>query len=246
MSGQGRPSLLCHYMTYRHQSLPSGVSMTKVCALCKCTKSLDSFCKQPSTPDGLRPWCKQCVSEYNREWRIKNKEKKAINDRQWKNDNQDRVKRTLKEYYEKNKEKITESNRIWSLNHPEKVKKAKKEWGDRNIEYTRQKGREYWKKNPEKTKIMVQNRRARRLASGTRLSYGITTKVLEEQGYKCPGCLCDLHTNKRHIDHFMPLILGGLHTDNNIQMLCVSCNLKKSKKHPLTWLNEILKTADFV
>jgi len=217
--------------------------MTKICARCKCTKSLDSFCAQKSTPDGLRPWCRQCMSEYCKEWSTKNKDrKKAVNDA-WVEANKEKSKEVRRNYYEKNKEKITLQNKEWSEAHPEKVKKAKSEWANRNIEYTRVKGRDYWKKNPEKSKVMVQNRRAMRLASGTKLSYGITTLVLKEQGYKCPGCLCDLRTNKRHIDHYMPLILGGLHIDNNIQMLCAPCNLRKSRKHPMKWLSEILNTS---
>jgi 5-methylcytosine-specific restriction endonuclease McrA len=181
-----------------------------------------------------------------REWSKNNAEKKRASTLNWRTNNKEKMKNSLNDYYQSHKTEITLMNKAWADKNPDKVKKAKSEWASRNIESLRVKSREWSKKNPDKAKILVQNRRARRLASGTRLSYGITRKVLNEQGHKCPGCLTCLDSTPFHIDHFTPLVLGGLHDDNNIQILCASCNLKKSKKHPMRWLNEILETTDFI
>ena len=213
--------------------------MTKTCVKCGCDKQPSEFTRCKSTVDKLQPSCKSCVSEYNKVWRANNKEKKSADDKAWRTANAAKVKATLKAYYLKNKSEVTAQNKKWSDANPDKVHKAKMDWAERNRDYIREKSREYARKNPDKAKINVQNRRARRLASNTKLSYGITTLVLNEQGNKCPGCLCDLRTTKKHIDHFMPLILGGLHVDSNIQILCAACNLRKSQKHPLKWLSEI-------
>ena len=48
----------------------------------KCERFLDTFCfqKKADTKDGLKPYCKNCSSSYNKEYYLANKEaKKAYN-----------------------------------------------------------------------------------------------------------------------------------------------------------------------
>jgi hypothetical protein len=40
------------------------------------------------------------------------------------------------------------------------------------------------------------------------------------------------------LDHMMPIDLGGLHADENLQLLCPTCNLRKYNKDPIAWANE--------
>ena len=42
-------------------------------------------------------------------------------------------------------------------------------------------------------------------------------------------------------DHVMPLKLGGQHVIENIQLLCPSCNHKKSAMHPDKWAAKLGK-----
>jgi hypothetical protein len=46
---------------------------TKKCRLCKRIKSVDSFYKRTSYPDGRSNECKICINEYNRAYREKRK-----------------------------------------------------------------------------------------------------------------------------------------------------------------------------
>jgi len=39
-----------------------------------------------------------------------------------------------------------------------------------------------------------------------------------------------------HLDHRMPLALGGTNTDDNVQLLTKLCNLQKGKKHPIDFM----------
>jgi 5-methylcytosine-specific restriction endonuclease McrA len=39
-----------------------------------------------------------------------------------------------------------------------------------------------------------------------------------------------------HIDHIMPLALGGSNTDDNIQLLRQRCNNQKCAKHPVDFM----------
>lgn len=41
-----------------------------------------------------------------------------------------------------------------------------------------------------------------------------------------------------HLDHVMPLALGGSNTDDNMQLLRDRCNLQKHAKHPVDFMQE--------
>ena len=96
-----------------------------------------------------------------------------------------------------------------------------------------------WRRsNMETFRGYVRNRRARKVASG-RLSSGLIERLLREQNGACLYCGADLFVVERHLDHRMPLKLGGTNTDDNMQLLCRSCNCRKSAKHPEIYEKEI-------
>jgi len=39
-----------------------------------------------------------------------------------------------------------------------------------------------------------------------------------------------------HMDHIMPIALGGSNTDDNMQLLRKECNLQKQAKHPIDFM----------
>lgn len=39
-----------------------------------------------------------------------------------------------------------------------------------------------------------------------------------------------------HVDHIQPLALGGSNDKTNLQLLCPTCNTKKSAKHPIDFM----------
>jgi 5-methylcytosine-specific restriction endonuclease McrA len=39
-----------------------------------------------------------------------------------------------------------------------------------------------------------------------------------------------------HLDHIVPLAIGGTNTDDNIQLLRQKCNQQKSAKHPIDFM----------
>ena len=50
------------------------------------------------------------------------------------------------------------------------------------------------------------------------------------QGNRC--YLCGARLKKFHIDHFIPLALGGTNDAGNLRLACPTCNLSKGAKHP--------------
>ncbi len=51
----------------------AGPPLTKQCSICKKTKEASCFHKRSKSKDGLRPWCKPCVSEHDKKRHEKHK-----------------------------------------------------------------------------------------------------------------------------------------------------------------------------
>lgn len=89
--------------------------------------------------------------------------------------------------------------------------------------------------NTEAKRIIEQNRRARKCENGGVLSKGLTSKLFKMQKGKCACCALPLGDNY-HLDHIMPINLGGPNIDSNMQLLRQRCNNQKSAKHPVDFM----------
>lgn len=87
--------------------------------------------------------------------------------------------------------------------------------------------------NPNAYRIQRQNRKARK--SQFKLSLGLSEKLFLIQRGMCACCGQPLG-DKYHLDHIMPLALGGTNTDDNIQLLRQRCNNQKHAKHPVDFM----------
>lgn len=102
------------------------------------------------------------------------------------------------------------------------------------------------RRNVEATRTRNRNRHARRKgATGTHTKEE-TAALLESQDNRCASCDCVLHSGRggRHLDHIMPLKLGGSNGIENLQWLCAFCNMSKGSKHPDAW-KAYKETEDF-
>lgn len=89
--------------------------------------------------------------------------------------------------------------------------------------------REYRKKNMSKVLMWNRLRRHKERAAGALPHPYEIGILLCEQDAKCVYCGV-LLSDKYHIDHKTPVSRGGTNDLENLQLLCVTCNLKKSAK----------------
>lgn len=89
--------------------------------------------------------------------------------------------------------------------------------------------------NPEMVTRGNHARRARKLSAGGVLSRGIVAKLMQLQKGVCVNCRVDLKAAGKHLDHIEPLARGGSNSDENVQLLCPSCNTSKHTKDPVAW-----------
>lgn len=153
-------------------------------------------------------------------WYVENKEQHSANAATWRRVNSDKIKVRRAAWGKANRAKLNASNAAWA---------------ERNAEKVRAKNKAHMQKNPDLYRIYRQNRRSRKLASGGALSAGLAGKLLRLQKGKCACCGQPLG-NKYHLDHIMPLALGGANTDGNMQLLRAKCNQKKGSKHPIVFM----------
>lgn len=226
--------------------------IAKTCTKCCIEKALTEFCKQSSAKDGLNYACKACSAVANVAYRASNQEK---------------IKTAKAAYYATNTEKVKTSNASYLAANPEKTKayhvgyraaNAKKikayqvgyyaanqgklktyhvGWRATNIEKIKACNAASYAANPEVHRIYWQNRRARKLEVGGVLSKGLSVKLFKSQKGKCPCCGLPLGKNF-HLDHNMPLALGGSNTDGNMQLLRQRCNNQKGAKHPVDFMQQ--------
>ena len=204
--------------------------------------------------------CCECSKIRVREFELKNKGGRKEEKHYYYENNKDKILKRCKEYQSKNKDKIKDYTKSRYLNNKEhilgigKKYREKKKASDplfseknrkRAIKYyhankdkCRDKSRKYYKQNPLKNTQYKSNRRARVIGNGGSHTSKEIKYLLEYQNYKCANCKCCLKENKKHLDHIMPLKLGGTSDIKNMQWLCVKCNTSKHAKHPIKWAQE--------
>lgn len=102
------------------------------------------------------------------------------------------------------------------------------------------------KKRSEYMKIAIKASQHKRRAAKAKGSGVLASDILEKlkyQDYKCVYCKADISAS-HHMDHIMPLALGGEHSVENIQCTCATCNFRKSAKHPDEWMLEFQRTKN--
>jgi 5-methylcytosine-specific restriction endonuclease McrA len=80
-------------------------------------------------------------------------------------------------------------------------------------------------------------RRARKRGADVGLTVGRKRQLLVLQKGRCAACRSG--GVELTLDHIVPLALGGSHTDDNVQLLCRSCNSRKSAKPPEVFMQSM-------
>lgn len=128
--------------------------------------------------------------------------------------------------------------RKYASNNASKIRGQSKEWRLVNKKHIADYKDRWVSVNRDRARMHNKIRRARKRANGGKLSIGLIGKIMILQRRKCACCYADLSVNIYHLDHIMPLALGGKNEDYNIQLLCPACNLSKHAKHPVEFMQQ--------
>lgn len=148
-----------------------------------------------------RPHSKEAHRKRSRERAATMRERERLRAAEWRKNNPQKATATHRSYYERNAARVKAANKTYRL---------------KNLDAYKEYGRQY---------------KGKRRAGGGRLSKGYITRLMCEQNGLCVACTADLKVTGFHIDHITPISKGGLHCDTNVQLLCPTCNRRKSAKN---------------
>jgi len=173
--------------------------------------------------------CCKCVHERQKKYKEKNKEKTAEDNRIWRKRNKESQKQYHGEYYQNNRDYLIEKQKENDKKRRPKIR-----------EYNKKYQKIYKERYPERLRNQGNKKYARRKKAKINTIASTSIKqMLISQNYKCnnPHCQKDISTDY-HIDHIVPIVTGGEHKIENLQLLCPFCNCSKGAKDWGKWLLE--------
>lgn len=222
----------------------------KICSKCSIQKPISSFGKISKGKDGLNSKCRECCAADMSNWRLKNKEKydkhraeynlaniekQKEYRKKYKSDNAERIKSYNARYRKENKDKIKSNSIKYYEENRDRIKLSCAKYYAENKDKATAASIRWQSRNKDKIRIYSQNRRYRKIENGGKLSHDLAERLFKLQRGKCPCCGENLG-NDYHLDHIIPLKLGGSNEDSNIQLLRSSCNHKKQARHPIEYM----------
>jgi 5-methylcytosine-specific restriction endonuclease McrA len=209
---------------------------TKTCTKCAETKPVSEFGKAKHHKDGLKSHCKACCNAWHFEYHKRNSERLKPIRRDWYLRNKvEHNKRSLAGYYA-NREEWWRRAKEWVRRNRHKMRAYVKRYYYKNPQKEADRRRKYRKLNPWLQKATNANRRARLRGAGRYTAQDVQS-LLVLQKRQC--VVCRIRLTKFHVDHIIPLALGGRNERDNLQLLCPTCNHKKHAKDPIAFMQEM-------
>ena len=205
--------------------------MNKVCTKCGVEKPEKVFAL--ITKRG-RPYrrtkCRDCFKAYQAEWELEHKQWR----RGWECSHKEERNRMHRAWYYRNHEAAKEKQKVaHRLAYP-RYKLIQKAYRQKHKEHYQALHAAWRKAHPEIWRAKAKTCRAKRkmliAATGNEAvpSYLLALQKKAEEYGKC--WVCGSQTKNFHLDHALPLIRKGAHTQDNLHYICPTCNLKKGRQ----------------
>lgn len=164
----------------------------------------------------MQKFCKRCNCESTRYADGRCITCTLARNAEWAKQNSDKKNKISRKWNELNRHQKREINAIYRTAKNEEIK---------------QKRKLQRKNDPSIERVKSATRKALKLGNGGSLSKNIVQVLLEKQNGLCACCQQPLN-GVFHLDHIMPLSLGGKNDDDNVQLLLPRCNLQKFTSTP--------------
>lgn len=204
--------------------------ITKVCTKCgrELPATLEFFHAHSLGKNGLNPNCKVCRADHARrygpEYREQNREVLNAKNRAWR---------------ENNRERVAAYNKAYWAAHPELSTKYAGRYAERIAAYNREYAKTHREYFARHARVTGPKRRAAKLGNGG----SHTIEDIQVQYDRQNGCCFYCHKKvggKYHVDHVIPIALGGSDDPENLVIACPKCNISKGAKHPQDFCGRLL------
>jgi 5-methylcytosine-specific restriction endonuclease McrA len=199
--------------------------MLKICKTCKEEKHIDNYSKQL---DGKQPNCKICDGKRALANYHTNRERCIAANKAYKKANADKIKIQRDKYKQENKEALQEYQQKYKSINATTIKEKAKLWYEQTKPIRKEKARTYYQTEAGIVSRAANEakRRAKLAAPLSELDWFV---LLEAQRLaKLRGQLLG---TKWHVDHIIPVSLGGTNEYTNIQVVPAAWNLKKGNRN---------------
>lgn len=186
--------------------------------MCGTTKPLSEFPARKGSADGRRNNCRDC--------------KRAADRARYAGTPREEMQAKRRAYYARNRDRVKARAREYATAHREE-KRAYDQRRNRDLAAeNRRRVREWRLANPdhmrERARFDARARRARK--ARLFVEHIAPLVVLERDDGVCGICGCDVNPFDFHVDHIVPLALGGEHSYANAQTAHPLCNLRKGMR----------------
>ncbi len=197
------------------------------------------FCNkcQHETERSPRGDCKACVSRIGAAWKAANADRVKVSNAEWKAANKEKVNATKRAWRATRPDIEKGQTTKWRAANTEHRRSYRAAWYEKNGDVERASNVEWYAAHPEARVAYQNNRRARKNSAGGTHTAQDIKRLFDLQRGKCSCCKTSINGGY-HVDHIIPLALGGRNDRMNLQLLCPTCNLRKGAKHPQEFMQQ--------
>jgi 5-methylcytosine-specific restriction endonuclease McrA len=169
---------------------------------------------------GLQSQCRDCRREQHHDWRERHRAEEIAYNRS---------------HYRNNHQQVLANAAAYLARNGDEIRARKRAHYAANSETARARSAAYSREHPEWNATNSRNRRAlMRQAPGTHTAIDVRTQYDRQKG-RCSWCGCKVAWRRKHVDHVVPLALGGSNGPENLVIACAHCNDSKGAKSPMEW-----------
>ena len=221
--------------------LSDGTTPMRVCTSCGRSLPLSpEFFQVVSVRGAMRHRCEDCRREASRVYYASHRAEVRENQRVYRLHNSERLLARQYELRAHDRPKYLAVRRAWYAANRGRECARNLGYAAEHREEARRRAAQWVRQHPEDHLAHSRNRKARILGNGgTHTAADVRSQYGRQRG-RCYWCGKKVPWGKKHVDHVVPLALGGSNGPENLVVSCVRCNARKGAKHPMDFAGRML------